>query len=87
VPQIYADQPFADRYESVAWLEIKLQRELNEPWIARRLVLSKLRRSQFDSDRLDLSSRSDRSPERIRVIEYVEEVSTELDPHLLLYRE
>src|SRR4029079_3265538 len=67
-------------------LEIKLKRELNETWITGCLELSELRRAEFDGDRLDLAGGAYGTPEWFRVVPYVEEVSSELNSHLLFHR-
>jgi len=68
-------------------LEIKLQRELDQAWIAGCLKLSELRSADFDRHGFDLSGGANRPPQRVHVIPDVEEVGTELEVHLLTDRE
>src|SRR5437879_836380 len=74
-----------DRMEAAA-LEVELHRELNKARIARGLQLAELRRPEFDGDGLDLAGGADWTPERVYMVEEIEEVGAELKSHLLLHR-
>src|SRR5579864_6519485 len=76
---------FPGRAEA-ATLEIELHRELNKARIARGLQLAELRSPQFNRHWLNLAGGADWSPERVYMVEEIEEVSAELKSHLLLHR-
>src|SRR5258708_4463602 len=64
-------------------LEVQLHSELDETRRPGSLQRTELRRDQFDNNGLHLAGRSDRTPEAVHVVPDIEEVSPELNPHLL----
>src|SRR5450759_79592 len=68
-------------------LEIELHSKLDEAWIPRGLQKTELRCAEFDRNGLHLAGRSDRTPEAVHMVPDIEEISPELNAHLLAHGE